>query len=366
MIALFAYDFPHRKTHDFIIELFLRHGRNFCVLAAPAKTLAVDRVSYFSNGLRNATAIAAQNLCESLDVPFYCVEHDKHEEILKIKRLHGLSIGIIAGARIIPEKVIDIFTEGIINFHPGKIPETSGLDAFFYTIKNNSPAGITTHFIDARVDAGRLISFDELQINPSDEPATVHHNNYQLQITCLRKTLGQLASTDITTTPLQRPKKNIPMTPSEKVEILQKFPAWRADRYLRQQEFALFEACRTGEIIQVESILGRHPHFLESKSIQGWTPLIVAAFNNSKNIVELLLKKGANPNACGLKGTTVLMYAKTPLINQTEIDTSIIEMLFAHGADFSRKDMFGKTIFDYINETGNQGLIDKFKIYYKD
>ena len=58
--------------------------------------------------------------------------------MLKIKLIvkkYKINIGIISGARIIDKKIIKLFKYGIINLHPGKIPETSGLDSFFGQLK---------------------------------------------------------------------------------------------------------------------------------------------------------------------------------------------------------------------------------------
>lgn len=362
MIALFAYDFAHRKSHDFIIELFLRYGAKFCVLAASSRTLSVDKAVYFSNGLKPASAIPAQQLCETLKIPFHCIDHNDSAGIANLQQHYGFTLGLISGARIIPASVIEIFPEGVINFHPGKIPETSGLDAFYYSIKNNSPPGVTAHFIDWRVDAGRLLFFSELRIDPDNDPSILNFNIYQLQISSLRRVLDMLSVNNLVSTPLQRPTKNIPMTPSEKIRVLQYFPSWRAEQYHRQQQTSLFNACSSGDLKEIQEILEMHPGMLESRTPEGWTPLIVSSFNSHLHVVKFLLEIGANPNACGLKGTTVLMYAKTPMLNIQDCDTAVVDVLIRYGADASRMDMYGKTVFDYFDQDLNPRLMAALRV----
>ena len=48
-------------------------------------------------------------------------------------------------------------SKGIINFHPGLIPEARGLDTPQWCIYDGIPLGVTSHFIDSKVDAGRII-----------------------------------------------------------------------------------------------------------------------------------------------------------------------------------------------------------------
>ena len=78
----------------------------------------------------------------------------------------------------------------------------------------------------------------------------------------------------------------------------------------------------------------------------GWTGLIVACFNQHHNIAAYLVELGANINATNHKGTTVFMYAKTPVFESK--DTTILEWLLKNGAEINTKDMFGKTVLDYV------------------
>lgn len=80
----------------------------------------------------------------------------------------------------------------------------------------------------------------------------------------------------------------------------------------------------------------------------GWTPLIIAAYNGAYDIVKLLLENNANPNAHNLNGTTVLMYAKDAYLKDKNL--SIIKILLENGAIVLSVDIFGKTIFDYIDD----------------
>lgn len=249
-IALFAYNFPHRKTHDFIVDLAASGTRDIVVLAAEKKQLGLqDPYSYYQTSLQTCPPINTGDLCDHLNIPFYSVNHGDNNRISKIGDKHQFALAIIAGARIICRDVIALFPSGIINFHPGKIPETSGLDSFFYTIRNNTPAGVTTHFIDYRVDAGEQIFFDEVRIVGSSTPETVVENIYQLQRVALRRVLSMLSDEHIPSTPIVRGVKNSPMTPKEKIEAISHFVGWRAHQVLRQSSASQFEATETGESI---------------------------------------------------------------------------------------------------------------------
>jgi len=362
-IAVFAYSFPHRKTQDFLVNLVAMGYTNLCVIGAPWKKLAQrEGENIIERRIMVAAPHAAEKLCRAMGLSYFETEHDDEIGIKNLQKQYDFKIGIIAGSRILQKKIIDIFPEGIINFHPGKIPETSGLDAFFYSIKHKAPMGVTAHFIDHKVDAGSLILFKSLKITLNDSPDIVQENLHHLQVTALRKVVHLLMKNErLNTTPILRPKKNIPMAVSEKLDCLKTFPLWRAEQYRRQLHEELINACEKGEKEKVQQILGEAGTLIEMPNDKGWTPLIVAAFHQKIEVVQLLLELGAEPNKGGLNGTTPLMYAKTSLINMENPDFRILDELVKHGADPKRTDAFGKDIYFYINQEKSQNVIEYFE-----
>lgn len=356
-IALFAYDFAHRKSQDFITELLCSGRNRIVVLGAPRKVLSHhDRRPYFASLLQFCPPLPTEELCKNIGIPYHRVEHGDICQISALATMYGFELAIIAGARIIPAETIGLFRRGVINLHPGRLPDTSGLDSFYYTIKSGAPAGVTAHFIDHRVDAGRQISFDRIRLHPSDTPETVIENIYQLQRMTLRNLVDKLQSDALLSTPISRPIKNLPMSPEEKIEVLACFDAWKARQFAEQQISELFIACEVGDESVAARLVRADFRLISHTNSRGWTPLIVACFNQQKEVVKFLLANGADPNRPGVNGTTPLMYAKTKLINQVDVDYEILDILIRGGADIKRTDALGKTILEYVLESGDTKL----------
>lgn len=356
--ALFAYDFAHRKTSDFIIDLISMGVRNFIVLAAPKKKLQAQEYAIdHEQKIVHCPAIDTKKLCQNFDIPFYSVAHEDASKILSLRDEYSFRMGIISGARIISNDVIGLFSDGIINFHPGKIPESSGLDAFYHTIRSDVPPGVTTHFIDQKVDAGQLIYFDEVNINSNDTPGVVVENIYQTQRIALRRVVSLLETDSIKSEPLFRPAKNAAMSALEKYEVLSRFSGWR-DRVLNRQRIGkLFSACAEGNSSIVVSLLKESPSLVNVRNDRGWTPLIVACHGQHVPLVASLLELGAAPNLANLKGTTPLMYAKEKLLNDPKADYQILDLLIEAGADLSALDCFGKSVVDYIRAHNDMRML---------
>ena len=169
-----------------------------------------------------------------------------------------------------------------------------------------------------------------------------------MQIVALRCFLSDRAAGRIAPEPIERPHANAPMRPEQKIFALERFPAWRAARVRAYAEADLHAACRTGGIAVAEALIEGDPSLIETRTPEGWTPLILAVHAENHALAEMLLRHGADPNATGRKGTTVLMYAKTPQMGRADPDTTILDRLIEAGAEPERRDKLGLTVLDYV------------------
>lgn len=356
-IAIFSYAFPHRKTNEFLCEIISAGYKNIIVLAAPWRKLT-NKVLDINHEklLHELEPLETIKLCKNLGISYFELEHENVDAIKNIVQKEDVHLGIIAGARILRQEVIDCFSMGVINFHPGKLPQTSGLDSLYYTIKLEAPLGVTAHFIDAKVDAGAEILFQETLVGIKDSIETLAHNNRVSQLVALRKVLHKLSKNDLKSIKINRIRKNSPMESNEKIRTLSSIEIWKINQYLRQTKERLIIACQNGDDDELNRILSAHPEMLECQTINGWTPLIVAAFHHQSNIIKTLIKKGANVNATGMNGTTVLMYAKTKFLHTSDCDYSLLKELIDAGADIGRYDKSGKSILDYVAIAGDEKL----------
>ena len=153
--VVFAYNFPHKKTQDFLQRLVLLGMRPLAVLAADPVRLNLP-VRQLRVKPRHCDLIHPQEICHRLEIPYHVVDHGGPRCVDLLARLSP-RLGVVAGARVLPPEVIERFTVGIVNFHPGLIPEVRGLDALSWAIYHGLPLGVTAHLIDRRVDAGHIV-----------------------------------------------------------------------------------------------------------------------------------------------------------------------------------------------------------------
>lgn len=106
-------------------------------------------------------------------------------------------------------------------------------------------------------------------------------------------------------------------------------------RYLTKEQVkkapstALRNAIQYDDIIEVAALL--QYGFNVEESGGSWTPLFYAALNKNKDIVTLLLNKGAKVNAKNSKGNTPL--------SKAHYSPKITQLLLEHGATATKEDI---------------------------
>ncbi|MCI2230002.1 phosphoribosylglycinamide formyltransferase [Polaribacter sp. MSW13] len=79
----------------------------------------------------------------------------------------------------IPEKIIDVFPNKIINIHPALLPKYGGKGMYGMHVhkavkeNNESETGITIHYVNANYDEGAIIFQAKTSLNEEDTPETI-------------------------------------------------------------------------------------------------------------------------------------------------------------------------------------------------
>lgn len=190
-IALFTYSFPHKRTQDFLFRLNLSGLRPEIVIASPSfeinlpKTIIKDKYAHID-------LLLPKQICNSLAINYIEMSH-KDKDLLRVIKESKIELGVIAGARILSKGVINIVERGIINFHPGLIPENRGLNAAKWAVCLDIPQGLTAHFIDEKIDWGRIINRYIIPVYSSDSLKDINLRIDELQVALLINTLKLIA-----------------------------------------------------------------------------------------------------------------------------------------------------------------------------
>jgi len=88
----------------------------------------------------------------------------------------GVELVVLAGfMRVLHSPMLKAFPQRIINIHPSLLPKFPGLEAWKQALAaGEKVTGCTVHYIDAKIDHGRIIVQRKVPILPDDTPQSLH------------------------------------------------------------------------------------------------------------------------------------------------------------------------------------------------
>ncbi len=219
-MILFAYNFKHKKTQDFIFNCLYHKINVEHIIAADPVKLNIPK-SVIRTKVRHQGLIHPKEIAKSFNIPYTVAQHNSQETKDLLKECSP-KIGMIAGARILKKEVIDLFSKGIINFHPGLIPEARGLDAMLWSITNDIPLAVTSHIIDQQIDAGKILEIAEIKIFKDDTVFDLSERLYEQQLEMINTSYIKLQKGAFKTIDYTETNYNRKMPPELEVAIVEK------------------------------------------------------------------------------------------------------------------------------------------------
>jgi phosphoribosylglycinamide formyltransferase-1 len=104
------------------------------------------------------------------------LEPEVENELVKMLREAGVDLVVLAGfMRVLHAPMLKAFPRRIINIHPSLLPKFPGLEAWKQALAaGEGVTGCTVHYVDEKIDHGRVIAQREVPILPEDTPESVH------------------------------------------------------------------------------------------------------------------------------------------------------------------------------------------------
>ncbi len=192
---LFAYDFSHSKSVDFIKLCNENKIRIDLIVAAPFKKLnKPNRI--FNYHKYSETNHHPRDLAKEFNIPYFVYDHNSLDTVNLIKEF-DLDLGIIAGARILNKNIIKNLSFGVLNLHPGILPQSRGLDSILWSIHNNNQLGVSAHLINHKIDSGKLVLQKKIKPLISDSIFDLYRKIYKTQIEILPEAISLICKNNM-------------------------------------------------------------------------------------------------------------------------------------------------------------------------
>ncbi len=108
-------------------------------------------------------------------------------------REQQFDLGILAWwPRIISQEQISTTKRGFVNTHPGLLPYNRGRHPYFWSIVDQTPFGVTLHYVDANIDSGPIIAQEEIPVSWTDTGETLYQKSREKILQLFYQYLGQI------------------------------------------------------------------------------------------------------------------------------------------------------------------------------
>ena len=95
------------------------------------------------------------------------------EQLSLIKELEPEIVVSSGFEHKVPEEIIEVPDKGIVNLHPSYLPYNRGAHPYIWPIVEDTPAGVSVHYMSEEIDEGDIIDRKKVEVRPDDTAKTL-------------------------------------------------------------------------------------------------------------------------------------------------------------------------------------------------
>ena len=150
---------------------------------------------------RKLNESAVKKYATSVDLQILQPTNLKNEEFNTELKALKADLQIVVAFRMLPEMVWKMPKHGTFNLHASLLPEYRGAAPIHWAIINGeTKTGVTTFFIDDKIDTGEIILQEEIEVLETETVGTLHDKLMNLGAGLVSKTVDLIETGKVTTT----------------------------------------------------------------------------------------------------------------------------------------------------------------------
>ena len=149
---------------------------------------------------RKLNQSAVKKYASTLNIPILQPTNLKSEDFINDLKALNANLQIVVAFRMLPTIVWKMPEYGTFNLHASLLPEYRGAAPINWAIINGEKkTGVTTFFIDDKIDTGEIILKSEIEIKEDEIVGDLHDRLMYLGADLVTKTVDLIASDEVTT-----------------------------------------------------------------------------------------------------------------------------------------------------------------------
>lgn len=150
---------------------------------------------------RKINESAVKTYAKSVQIPILQPKNLKDNDFINQLKDLQPDLQIVVAFRMLPKKVWQIPQKGTFNLHASLLPEYRGAAPIHWAIINGeTKTGVTTFFIDEKIDTGEIILQEEIQISETETVGSLHDKLMYLGADLVEKTVDAIENNTVKTT----------------------------------------------------------------------------------------------------------------------------------------------------------------------
>jgi methionyl-tRNA formyltransferase len=151
---------------------------------------------------RKLSKSAVKTYAEKQNITILQPQNLKSDEFYTDLKNLNPNLIVVVAFRMLPKQVWDFPEYGTFNLHASLLPQYRGAAPINWAIINGEPkTGLTTFFIDDKIDTGKIINKTELTINHEDNLETIYNKMLPKGVELVIKTIQEIEENKV------KPKK---------------------------------------------------------------------------------------------------------------------------------------------------------------
>lgn len=142
-------------SEDFVPEIIIEEDSEIADL---------EREKFLKRIEGNPLAPPIRDQVSELDTEVISVPIHNSDQVMPLIKDRELDLIVFGGTRIIRGEILDFPKDGVINSHPGLLPECRGSASPAWSVYHDIPIGSSTHFCDNGIDTGNLLIRREVPV----------------------------------------------------------------------------------------------------------------------------------------------------------------------------------------------------------
>ena len=210
-------------TPDFAVpslEALLNNG-----FAVPVVVTAPDRPAGRGRKLKSSPV---KQFAQDHNIPVLQPERLKDPAFAEELRQYGVNLIVVVAFRMLPKEIWALPEHGTFNLHASLLPDYRGAAPINWAVINGeTTTGVTTFFIDEKIDTGNILLQESTEIGPGETAGALHDRLMNLGARLVVDTVDWISSGQAMAIPQKQadPAKHAPKLERENTRI-----SWGAPR----------------------------------------------------------------------------------------------------------------------------------------